>query len=142
MGLGVVAVGITIAIAITAHLRSESKSEVRGELTRGDTSFAPTRCRSGKTSRDEARFEGVELLADRGPTVRVLEDPRDGRTVLWIPEGGDPTPSARESCTTHTVELVDTEEAIGGVWGLGGHVELDCPEIRGRVEFHRCYSGR
>lgn len=142
MGLGVVAVVIAIGLAIAAHLRNESKSEVHGELTRDETRFVPTRCRSGKTSRDELRFEGVELLADRGPTVRVLEDPREGRTVLWIPEGGDPMPIARESCSTHTVELVDTEESIGGVWGLGGHVELDCPEIRGRVEFNRCYSGR
>ncbi|MCA9613891.1 MAG: hypothetical protein H6724_17135 [Sandaracinus sp.] len=141
VGLGIAAVVLGIVLAVAAHLSHESKSEVHGELTLGETRFAPTHCRSGNTSRDELRFKGVDLLGDHGLVVRVLEDPRDGRQVLTIRDDGDPTLVPRESCTTHTVELVDTETSINGIWGLGGHVELDCPEVRGRVDFERCYSG-
>lgn len=146
VGLGVVALVAGVGIAIAVHLSHESTSAVTSALTLGSETFAPIRCRSGLIGddgpRDRPHFRGVELVSASGDVVRVLEDPSEGRRVLAVPHGGDPRAIDRSACERFELELRDTGESIGSVWGMEGELALECPEARGTVRFERCYGGR
>jgi hypothetical protein len=146
VGLGVAAVVVAGAIAIVLHLSSASKSEVSGSLTIDEGTFQPTVCRSGKIEEDgphdRPRFYGVDLLGGGGRSVRVLEDPTEGQSVVVIDSGQAPRPVDRSQCARFDVQLRETGELIMEVWGIGGSIDLDCPDVSGQVRFESCYSGR
>ncbi len=145
VGLGVAAVVVAGIIAIVMHLSSASKSAVSGSLTIDGATFQPTVCRSGKLEddgpHDRPRFFGVELLGS-GRTVRVLDDPTQGQRVLILDGNGAPRTVDRAQCERFEMQLQETGELIMEVWGMGGSLALDCPDVSGEVRFESCYSGR
>lgn len=148
IGIGVGAVVLAAVIGVVMHLGSESKSEVSGALTIDGEGFSPLHCRSGRLGehapRDQLRFQGVDLIgpSQNARSLRVLDDPAEGTSVLVIDPGEPPRPIDRAACDTFEVELGDTGEMIMDVWGMEGSIELDCPDVSGQVSFAQCYGGR
>lgn len=146
VGLIVVALALAAGGGLFLYLRSASTSEVSGSLTIGDATFEPRTCRSGKLGenppRDRLRFHGVELLSPSGQSLRVVDDPASGPSVLILDPGAAPRALDRDACARFEVSLRETGELIMEVWGMEGTLDLDCPDARGQVRFLRCYSGR
>lgn len=146
VGLAVVAVALSAGGGLFLMLRARATSEVTGELTVDGSRFAPQRCRSGKLGDDpppnHLRFDGVDLFAPDGRTVRVIDDPMAGASVLVIDPGAAPRPVDRAACERFDVQLRDTGELIMEVWGMEGSIALACPDVRGEVRFERCFGGR
>ncbi len=148
IGPTIVAVVLILGGMLFFYLRSASKSEVSGSLAVDGASFKPLRCRSGKLGedapKDRPEFHGIDLLraSDRGPSVRVLEDPTAGMRVLLMKPGAEHRLVERAACKRFEVKLRKTGSLIMDVWGMEGSVDLDCPDVKGKVTFTSCYGGR
>ncbi|MCB9677731.1 MAG: hypothetical protein H6737_21675 [Alphaproteobacteria bacterium] len=128
-------------------LSDRAKSEVHGTIRVGDTTFAPDRCASGVLSEDAPRsqpqFHGVDLFARAHPSrrLRVFQDPAQGDVVALRDGDAAPVVVDRAACERFEVRITALDEMLFDHWGLGGSVDLACPEVEAKVAFSRCFGG-
>ena len=108
---------------------------VTGHLEVAGKAIAPTRCISG----ERFSFYGADLIDDSsGTTVRVVIDPLDGPRVRLMMRGRDVVYD-RKSCSTLAANLQPTGWRVNEYRDFAGDVNLECGDVRGRVEFDHCH---
>ena len=125
------------AIALFFFMAS---SEVSGTLTAtpplGAWTFKPDDCASGQLE----GFAGVTLKSsdDRGPEVRLIQDPVKGTLVVATAHGIRKVFDA-EQCPVFLIHVERSNTQINDVWSMQGTSTLECPGLRGAVEFSGCH---
>ena len=113
---------------------------LEGQLTAGESLgsvvFEPDDCTAGSIH----GFGGVQLTdGDQSSVrVRVLETELGQWRLAWIRQGAEPEVFDGERCDAFSANVEFSGTVLNDVRAMQGYVELECPELSGRVTFDGC----
>jgi hypothetical protein len=139
-GLG--ALGLVVPLAVGAVLlgfMNVASSEVAGELQasgdQGAWSFTADDCASGQRE----GFAGVSLSSSESTrTVRLVNDPIKGKLLVVAEQGGDNRVIDGTSCSKFQLDAGRTSTVVNDIWVVEGQLNVQCPDIKGQVQFSGC----
>ena len=74
-----------------------------------------------------------------GRVVRMIQDPVRGTLVVVATPGQKNRVFEADECSVYVVNIERSNTQVNEVWAMQGTTTLECPGLRGSVEFSGCH---
>lgn len=125
--------GLSLLAVLMLCTTTACTAEITASLKVDGESFVPTECRAGQLN----NFSGVDLLDDKGRTLRLAQSTtNEPSAILLFEKGIDLGPCGTMSVTRQT-------SSVNDITNVMGEAKLECEanghSVSGTVTFKNCH---